>query len=91
LDSDEAWPLGPFDWKLLRDWFALGWLTPETLVSEEMGGNWQLASAVERFWVKTKGTADKFQAFESLDLMSEKVPLSPALGARIQSLGWLAI
>jgi hypothetical protein len=81
-------PWGPFDWKLLRDWFALGWLTPETLVSEEMGGNWQLASAVERFWVKTKGTADKFQAFESLDLMSEKVPLSPALGARIQSLGW---
>ncbi len=84
----ERGPWGPFDWKLLRDWFALCWLAPETLVSEEMEGDWQPASAVERFWVKTKGTADKFQAFESLDLMSEKVPLSPALGARLQSLGW---
>jgi hypothetical protein len=81
-------PWGPIDWKLLRDWFALGWLPPETEVSEEMGGKWQLASAIERFWIKTKGTAGKFQAFESLDLMSEKVPLSPALGAQLQSLGW---
>lgn len=81
-------PWGPFDWKLLREWLILGWLPPDTQVSEETGSDWQPASTVEKFWVKTKGTSGKLQAFETPTLMSEKVMLSPALGTRIQSLGW---
>jgi hypothetical protein len=81
-------PWGPLDWNALRNWLALGWLPSDIQVSQEFGGDWQPASAVETFWVKTKGTANDLHTFQTLDLMSTKVPLSPALSARIQSLGW---
>jgi hypothetical protein len=81
-------PWGPLDWKVLRNWLALGWLPSDIPVSHECEGDWKPASAVELFWVKTKGVATDLHTFQTLDLMSTKVPISFALRARIQSLGW---
>ena len=65
-------PWGPLDWKLLRNWLALGWLPPDIQVSEKSEGDWQPASEVEKFWVKTKGTADELHAFETAVLIVNK-------------------
>ncbi|HEY3853854.1 MAG TPA: hypothetical protein VGO67_05620 [Verrucomicrobiae bacterium] len=79
---------GPFDWKHLREWLALGWLPRDLQISDDEGENWACASSIEMLWTKTKAIADSIEAFGTLDLMSTKLPISKAQTERIRSLGW---
>jgi hypothetical protein len=81
-------PWGAFDWKILREWFSLKWLPPETEIAEEKDGPWQQAQSFAKFWKETQAMAKRVEEFEIVDLESEKVPLSPALRNRIVELGW---
>ena len=84
--SNGLW--GPFDWKLLREWFALKWLSPETEVAEENSGPWLPGQSVAKLWKQTQGIARTIKEFDSIDLASKKVPLSRALCKRLVELGW---
>ena len=81
-------PWGPFGWKLLREWFALKLLPPETEIAEEEDGPWQQAQSIAKLWSGTRAIAKRIEEFEIVDLESEKVALSPALRKRIVELGW---
>jgi hypothetical protein len=81
-------PWGPFDWKLLREWFALRWLPPVTEIATEKDGPWMQAQSVNKLWKETKSIVKQIEDFEIVDLESEKVPLSSALRQRILGLGW---
>ena len=81
-----AW--GPFEWKTLRDWFASGWLVPETQVHECSSDVWQSAEAVPSFWKLTASLRNKIESFGVPSLMSEKLPVSAAQTARLAFLGW---
>jgi hypothetical protein len=79
---------GAFDWKVLREWFVLKWLPPETEVSEEKEGSWQQAQSLTKLWAGTQATSKRIEEFEIADLESKKLPISPALSKRITELGW---
>ena len=79
---------GPFDWGLPREWFVLGWLPPETLVFEVPDGPWQAAQDVPVLWKPTKALCGTLEGVQDPKLASEQLPVSPALAARLQSLGW---
>ena len=81
-------PWGAFDWKLLREWFCLKWLPPETEVAESKDGPWQQAQSIEKLWKGTQAIARQIEQFDMVDLASEKVPLSSALRSRTAELGW---
>ena len=79
---------GAFDWKLLREWFALKWLPPETEIADKKEGPWQQAKSIAELWTKTQAITKQIEQFEAACLASEKVPLSPALRKRLIELGW---
>ncbi len=81
-----AW--GPFNWKLLREWFIIGWLPPETEVADAKEGPWRYASDVTKLWKVNKATQTLAHAFEAGNLESEKLPLSNAIANRLKELGW---
>ncbi len=81
-------PLGPVDWKVAREWFALKWLEPQTNVSESDCGPWVNAATVNKFWKGTKEIEKRIDDFEDIDLEAEKIPISRLLAERIISLNW---